>query len=221
MIYLLQRYKNKKVPPPAIKQNGGTMRYCKLKTCEDKHFGVGFCVVHYRKYHRFGDPLFSTKYDPRPAIIKEDHALIPVGLNAKFGYAMVDKEDAWIDKYKWTSSKGYATNRTGLSIHRLVMGEPKGMAVDHIDGNILDNRKNNLRICTLAENSRNFKLSKANKSGYRGVSWRKTHNAWSVAIRFDGKVYWLGLFKDKINAAKAYNKAAKEKFGEFARLNEV
>jgi len=97
----------------------------------------------------------------------------------------------------------------------------KGYVVDHINGNTFDNRKENLRICTVAENSRNQKLNKRNKTGYKGVCAVKRVNGYKAEIKLNYKVRHLGYFKCPKEAAKAYNKAAIELFGEFARLNIV
>ena len=93
---------------------------------------------------------------------------------------------------------------------------PEGMEVDHINGNSLDNRKSNLRICTHKENVRNQKLSAANTSGYRGVSWNKASKKWEAYIKVNQKRIYLGKFVDILDAARAYAKKAKECFGEFA-----
>jgi hypothetical protein len=107
----------------------------------------------------------------------------------------------------------------GFYMHREIFFLQKGETIDHINGNKLDNRKENLRICTFQENSWNRKIPRNNKSGYKGVYWRKKENRWVAAIKKDNKVYYLGFFKEKISAAKAYNQGAKKYFGKFARLN--
>lgn len=96
-----------------------------------------------------------------------------------------------------------------------------GEVVDHINGDGLDNRKCNLRVCNRAQNGGNSKLRSNNKSGYRGVS-RYKNTLWQVHISAGGAAKrYLGVFKDIKEAAKAYNIAALEYFGEFARLNKI
>ncbi len=102
-------------------------------------------------------------------------------------------------------------------IHRIIMGAKKGEIVDHINGDTLDNRKCNLRLCTNAENCRNKKIHFDNTSGYKGI--RKHENRWQAKITKDYKDYFLGEFKEAKDAALAYNEGAKKMFGEFARLN--
>jgi len=93
------------------------------------------------------------------------------------------------------------------------------MHVDHINGNPLDNRKSNLRICTHAENSNNTGPRKNNTSGYKGVYWAKRNKRWLAQITHNGKQVYIGHYKDKEEAARAYDAKAKEFQGEFAYLN--
>ena len=109
--------------------------------------------------------------------------------------------------------------RTILRLHQLVAGTPKGMFTDHINGDGLDNRKQNLRICTNAENARNRRLGKTNTSGFKGVSWFKRDKIWYVHITHNKKLMFLGCFKDKEEAARAYDRKAIELHGKFAKLN--
>ena len=109
--------------------------------------------------------------------------------------------------------------RTKLKLHRLIADTPKGMYTDHINGDTLDNRKQNLRICTIAENGRNRRKNKNNTSGFKGVCWRKDDKTWHARIQHNKKLIHIGYFKDKEEAAKAYDRKAIELFGEFAKLN--
>lgn len=139
--------------------------------------------------------------------------------------ALISDEDLnMLCQFKWyLDSKGYAymTKRMGKGIrkttrmHRLIMNAPKNMCVDHINGNTLDNRRENLRLCSNAENSKNLKLAKNNKSGFRGVSWFSKSGKWRAVITCDGKYQHLGLFESKNQAIEAYVQKAKELYGEF------
>lgn len=110
-----------------------------------------------------------------------------------------------------------STRKKSFFIHRFIMGLEKGdkRVVDHKNHNTLDNRKKNLRICTVAENSRNRKIQKNNTSGFNGVSYFKNLKLWTVKIRLNKKYMHLGYFKTSQEASKVYNKKAKELFGEF------
>jgi hypothetical protein len=132
---------------------------------------------------------------------------------------------------KWKlDSGGYAVRletvsfkkRIKLSMHRVVMGEiPLGYEVDHINGNKVDNRKSNLRICTKMQNYRNRGKTKANTSGFKGVSWHKRIKKWVVQIHIDGKNKSLGYFIDPYEGYLAYCEAAIKHHGEFANLGEI
>lgn len=146
---------------------------------------------------------------------------------------MVDDID-WIElsNHKWCcQSNGhggyYAARRIGKKIvfmHRQILGISSDFCVDHKNGNPLDNRRINLRICNTKQNSQNS--SKRSKysgnrptSIYKGVTWSKYHCRWQAQIKIDGKNKFLGRFDFEHEAAKAYNEAAREYFGEYSRLN--
>ena len=146
--------------------------------------------------------------------------------------AIVDDDDYYkVSKHIWCAKKSggdifYAIRRepmTGKHIymHKQIILADSSVFVDHINGNALDNRKSNLRICTHRQNLCNQKLSSANTSGYRGVSWNKLCGKWHAYIKVKQKRIHLGVYKDKAEAARVYNDAAREYFGEFARLNNV
>lgn len=135
---------------------------------------------------------------------------------------LLDKEDYDIlNKIKWHATKNYnkfyARSKTEGLMHRLIIKNKK--IVDHINGNGLDNRKENLRACTHRENIINTGLPSNNKSGYKGVHWSKNAKKWTSQIKSHGKIHHLGLFTNKWLAAKAYNVAAVKYFGKFAYIN--
>ena len=141
-------------------------------------------------------------------------------------FAIVDVEDYdWLSKYKWHAvkcdSRFYAyrsKNRRSVSMHREIMRAPKGMVVDHIDGNSSNNRRTNLRVCTVSQNHQNRRRTYGS-SKYKGTWWDKRRKKWVAGITFKGKYIYLGFFDSEIEAAKAYDKKAAELFGEFAYLN--
>jgi hypothetical protein len=103
-------------------------------------------------------------------------------------------------------------------MHRLIMNTPKGMDTDHINGDSLDNRRCNLRICTHAQNQRNLKKILGNNK-YKGVSLFKKTQKWRARIQINRMGLHLGYFDTEEEAAKAYNEAAEKHFGEFSRIN--
>ena len=152
------------------------------------------------------------------------------------------KKDGTISKRKWyawtqphCNGKYYAMSGCRLqSIHRLVMNAPKDKDIDHINGDPLDNRKCNLRICTRSQNSQNKKLRNDSASGYKGVYEIKKPAPGMIALlkkRFrayigDPATHYpnkrhirLGHYETAEQAAKAYDKKAQELHGEFAYLN--
>ena len=111
-----------------------------------------------------------------------------------------------------------------IRMHRLILGLKIGdkSLGDHINHNTLDNRRCNLRICTPSQNVTNRRCFNKNKtSKYRGVSWRKRDKNWDVKVTKNGIHHRLGGFNNEDDAARNYNKKAKELHGNFAVLNEV
>jgi len=138
---------------------------------------------------------------------------------------LIDIDDIYLIKDKWCNIDGggyvaFGESKTKkIKLHRVIMNAPDDVEVDHRDGNKLDIRKKNLRICCIAENSKNLSKRSDNTSGYKGVSWNKNGKKWKSSLNSNGKVIYLGLFNTKEEAAKAYNEAAIKHHGEFARLN--
>ena len=144
-------------------------------------------------------------------------------------WTLIDDEDFnLVNAHCWyRDSHGYARHNYSFNgksryilLHRFLMNTPKDMETDHINGNRLDNRKNNLRVCTTSENQRNScNKRKNNTSGFKGVHRDKDRKKWRVTIYVKKKCIYCGSFDKLDDAAKAYDKKAKELFGEFAKLN--
>jgi hypothetical protein len=128
---------------------------------------------------------------------------------------------------KWSNGKTfYACRKERVDgkqrlvlLHRFIMGEPEGMHIDHWNGVTLDCRKKNLRVATAADNCRNRGRQANNTTGFKGVSLMKETGVFRADIELHGRQRYLGLFKASEEAAKAYDRAARRYFGEFARLN--
>jgi hypothetical protein len=112
-------------------------------------------------------------------------------------------------------ANGMSDSRS-IFMHRQIMQPPDGLVVDHINGNGLDNRWCNLRICTQRQNTHNRRRMRRS-SRFVGVS--RHQNKWRASICCDGKDHYLGLFDDEIEAAKARDRETLRLFGEFAYLN--
>lgn len=152
---------------------------------------------------------------------------------------LIDDDDyGLVSKYTWTlwSTKRHTsiyvvttrskTNGPQQRLHRLIMNAKPGQLVDHINGNALDNRKENLRVTNSAGNNKNAKKRRnARTSSYKGVHKSNrpeyTKKPWIAQIQVNGKKKNLGYYTTELEAAEAYNKAATETFGEFAVLNNV
>lgn len=140
--------------------------------------------------------------------------------------ALVDDEDYdWLSQWNWHyMSNGYAArsvrhgkNKTFILMHRQIAETPDGLQTDHINGEKLDNRRGNLRVCTASENRWNMKLGSRNKTGYKGVY--KRLRRYVVMIAGDNGNRYIGTFATPEEAALAYDEAAREKFGKFAKTN--
>ena len=144
--------------------------------------------------------------------------------------AIVDRINYdYLMQWKWCVTKGGGTFRTyyacrtessrKISMHRQLLATPKGLQSDHINHNGLDNRRVNLRTCTVSANQQNQLPRLHGTSQHKGVSLHR--KSWVARIACYGKHGYLGAFRTEIEAAKAYNNAAKVLFGKFAYLNSV
>ena len=149
--------------------------------------------------------------------------------------AIIDAEDwdrikhlTWGYGYGASKKLGYSQyvganlgNNKAVLLHRFIMNTPKGFHTDHINGNKLDNRKLNLRICTPQQNQFNSRKHKINTSKYKGVSWYKRDSCWRAYVNLNRRQLHLGYFDKEIDAVKAYNEKAEEIYGNFACINSI
>lgn len=199
------------------------MKKCKICGLESNRLRRGMCPKHYKQWLRHGHCINNnsrSKYDPNEIVICDDYAEII--LYDKYGSekdrALIDIDD--IDKVKnikWhLTHYGYVSNNENKQqLHRFIMNCPEDMVVDHINHNILDNRKSNLRICTKQQNNMNVKKGKNNTSGIVGVCWDKCINKWLAQITYNYKNIYLGHFNTKEEAIEARKQAEIDLFGDY------
>ena len=133
-------------------------------------------------------------------------------------FAVVDDDDyEKVASVKWQASKDKRAERTVyypvhgyrengktriLPLTHFILSPPKGMQVDHINGDTLDNRRENLRIVTPRENCQNLHIKKS--SDYAGVHWSKSHHKWQTQIRVNNRSTHLGFYQTEEAAHDAY-----------------
>lgn len=151
-------------------------------------------------------------------------------------YTIVDSDMfEYLSQWKWyLSSTGYAVRNVyigepgsdnrklvNISMHRVVASTPNGMVTDHVNGNRIDNRRSNLRVCNSSENISCSGMHSNNKSGYKGVSWSKEYRKWRAKLTKNRVQVYSRLFETAEDAALAYNAASLKYNGEFAYQNKV
>jgi hypothetical protein len=141
-----------------------------------------------------------------------------------------DEDFERVSFYKWNAAKSsggkfYAVRKEWMydlkdslhvSLARFILQAPDNLFVDHINGDTLDNQRENLRLCTRAENARNRRLAKNNTSGCTGVVLANNKTSWKASVYINGKMKHLGTFKTKEEAVSARKRAEKEVYGNFA-----
>lgn len=200
-------------------------KICSVEGCNGKLHGLGYCSRHYQQFKKYGKITHTgrSEKDLNEIIKYDDYAeiiLYDKQCNEK-ARVIIDLEDVdKCKKYKWClkDDNKYVINTTSVGyIHRFIMDCPKDMTVDHINGNKLDNRKSNLRICTMQENNFNNKIYTTNNTGYPGVDWYKKTGKWRARIQVNGKNIHLGLFDNIEDAINVRKQAEIKYFGEYRR----
>lgn len=146
--------------------------------------------------------------------------------------AIVDDCDAWVLDYKWRAKwdkvtlsyyavRNYYSSGHYKSVYmsRAIMGEPKGLVVDHINHDTLDNRRSNLEVKNHTGNMQNRRISKTNKSGYAGVCYDKNAGKFRADLSNSGSKKYIGLFDTPEEAARAYDREKYRLTGNILGLN--
>lgn len=145
-----------------------------------------------------------------------------------FDWTLVDDEDyKWLREWRWhTDNKGYVVRRVRrdgkkyvVYMHREIMKTPEGMVTDHVNGNKVDNRRSNLRVCSDGQNKRNRDKSLGFDAPYKGAYWQKQIKRWYSRIQVNGRSIYLGTFSTPEEASTAYNVAAKKYHGKYMRAS--
>lgn len=148
------------------------------------------------------------------------------------GYIAIVNSDTFdrlkLGRFRWRANvhkrarKVYAIASVGgspVALHRFIVEAPAGQMVDHEDNDGLNNRDNNIRVATPAQNRANSRKARDNSSGFKGVSWSPTSRKWVAQLWHNGKRHYLGVYAHKERAARAHDRKAIELHGEFAGLN--
>lgn len=213
---------------------------CKVENCESQlskdrngrpYLKRGYCQKHYLRLYKYGDININKSQKSatkRECIECNGCYKIPLGVSAKHGYAIIDKEFRYLDKYKWSiDTDGYAiatirssrcTTKKVAKMHRIIAGTPIGMCTDHINRDKLDNRKNNLRICTPSQNNAN-KIHFNVKTGLKGVYM--CNGKYIASLIYNGEKVVIGIYDNKVDAGIAYDNKIIELFGSFSITNKI
>ena len=191
---------------------------CSVEGCNGKHRCKGYCNKHYQQYLKYGEVRKEFELN---GVNKDGIVFIYIGDKVTY----VDIEDYnRIKSFRWYIDKvgyvvGYVDGKM-VKLHRFITDCPQDKVVDHINRNKLDNRKSNLRICSVKDNNRNHSKSCNNKSGYKNIYKVKNRELWKVAIRADGNEYVKYFKLDELNQAIEWrNEVLKRVHGEYANLD--
>ena len=175
----------------------------------------------------------QIKAELRPIVINGNHAIIKL---TKGYEALIDIDDVHLVSGKnWCASESKRSDgsiktvyaicfdysggkKTQIKMHRILLNAHSQSVVDHIYGNGLNNRRNNIRLVSISQNSTNCRKYSNNTSGFKGVSWSKRRRKWESYIKTNNKTIHLGFFEDINSAAAAYEFASKKIHGEFGRI---
>jgi hypothetical protein len=155
----------------------------------------------------------SPKWGLKKVFIDEED--IPLAIKYNW-HVQFDGYNFYCRRNAYDNSK--KSGRAVITMHREIMGFPKGKLIDHINGNSLDNRKENLRICTNTENCRHCRKQRNSKMKYKGITKIINGSGWVARIGVNNKRIYLGYYNTEEEAYAVYCKASKKYHGEFGRI---
>ena len=199
---------------------------CSVKNCNNKVVAKGLCSKHYSQLRRYGK-IFEYSYRDKFNHIEKHDDFAEIYLinknNEVEAKAIIDLDDVdKVKEYKWHVNKSRGkyeyviSSKNNTKLHRLIVNAPKGMVIDHINHNCLDNRKENLRLCTNQQNICNCEVAKNNKSGHKGVYWCNSRNKWQAQVTINNKTVYVGRYNTLEEAVEARRNAAKKYYGEYS-----
>lgn len=199
-----------------------TCDFCHIEKARLFHKGQFLCNKHFQQFYNYGKLKDRTKQDLNEIVYYNNYVEIIIydSDSKEKSRAIIDNEDVEkVINYKWHQTTGGYIKNTELGmLHRYILNinnDNDNLVVDHINHNTLDNRKNNLRVCTQKDNVKNTIIAKNNNSGVTGIGWMLSRNKWRVRISLDHKQIYLGLFDDFEEAIRVRQEAEIKYFGEF------
>ena len=180
-------------------------------------------------------PDLSQEQGPRPGVSAYMEDMVKEIELTQGKRTQVDDADfEWLSQWKWCVAWNgwhwYAvrsipcdsnSKQRRVWMHRLITNAQPGEQVDHQDRDGLNNQRENLRPCTQTQNNANRAKKAGCSSKFKGVYWSKRVGKWRSRIKIDGRQTDLGYFDDEVRAARAYDDASLEQYGEFAKLNVI
>lgn len=196
------------------------MKKCIIEGCEKEVLAKGYCSKHYTQMRRHNKILKRTRKDENVYLIYENYAEIIFYDNknnekARVKISLEDIERCKEIRWVLNGNNYVQSSKTKVLLHRFILNCPENQEVDHIDRDILNNTRDNLRIVTSSNNKMNQDIRCDNTSGVRGVSWDKASNRWVAYINLKGKRVEREYFLTKEEAIKSRKKWEEKYFKEF------